>query len=77
VSNTNGIEFCAREAGHKLFLLACKRQGPTAQVEFTGLPPSAGRGEVLYASPRFVEAKNGRFSDWFAPFEVHVYKFGG
>ena len=32
-------------------------------------------GEVLYEGPRTVEAKNGKFRDWFAPFTVHVYHF--
>jgi hypothetical protein len=29
----------------------------------------------LYESPRTVEAKDGVLTDWFAPFEVHVYHF--
>jgi len=45
------------------------------KVEFSGLPASAGKGEVMFESPRTVEAKDGTFTDWFAPFEVHVYRF--
>ncbi len=69
------IEFCAREAGKEFFLLACKRGGTTAKVEFTGLPASAKIADVLYEAPRTVHAKDGKFTDWFAPYEVHVYKF--
>jgi hypothetical protein len=69
------IEFCVREVEKDLFLLACKRGGTTAKVEFTGLPRSAAAGEVLYESPRMVQSKDGKFTDWFAPYEVHVYKF--
>jgi hypothetical protein len=29
----------------------------------------------MFESPRKVVAKNGKFTDWFGPFEVHVYRF--
>jgi hypothetical protein len=74
-TRTEGIEFRAREVNGELFLLACKREGNTAQVEFTGLPAGITKGEVMFESPRTVEAKAGKFTDWFAPFEVHVYRF--
>ena len=69
------IEFCVRENGNDLFILACKNAGATAKAEFTGLPASATKGEVMFESPRTLQAKDGKFSDWFAPFEVHVYRF--
>ena len=75
VTVNSGIEFCVREVGAELFILACKAEGATKQVEFSGLPDSAGSGEVMYESPRKVEAKGGKFKDWFAPYEVHVYRF--
>jgi len=71
----SGIEFCVREVGDELFILACKAEGPVERVKFSGLPESVGVGELLYESPRKVEAKGGRFTDWFAPYEVHVYRF--
>jgi hypothetical protein len=74
VSGADGIEFRAREVNGELFLLACKREGDTSEVEFSGLPASARTAEVLYEAPRAVEAKDGKFKDWFAPFEVHVYR---
>src|SRR5262245_51257871 len=63
-----GVEFCARETGDELFILACKREGTTAKMEFSGLPPSAGKGEVMFESPRQVEARSVKFTDWFGPF---------
>lgn len=75
VSGVDGIEFCAREANGELFLLACKRQGETQKVEFSGLPASLESGDVLYEAPRTVEVNHGQFTDWFAPFDVHVYRF--
>jgi hypothetical protein len=75
VSKGQGIEFCIREVGQDLFLLACKRSGPAEQVEFSGLPGAAGEADVSYEPPRTVQASTGKFTDWFAPFEVHVYRF--
>ena len=75
VEGANDVEFCIREVGNDLYLLACKREGRTLQVKFTGLPAWAAAGEVLYESPRRVQANAGRFTDWFAPFDVHVYRF--
>ncbi len=69
------VEFCVREVGADIYILACKREGNTVEVKFSGLPAWAGRAEVLYESPRQVQAKAGTFTDWFAPFDVHVYHF--
>ena len=75
VERADDVEFCVREVGNDFYLLACKREGRTVQVKFTGLPAWAATGAVLYESPRTVQAKAGRFTDWFAPFDVHVYHF--
>jgi hypothetical protein len=75
VAGADDVEFCVREVGNDLYLLACKREGQTLQVKFAGLPAWAATGEVLYESPRQVQVKAGQFTDWFAPFDVHVYHF--
>jgi hypothetical protein len=75
VEGAQDVEFCVREVGNDLYLLACKREGQTVPVKFTGLPAWAAAGEVLYESPRQIQAKAGQFTDWFAPFDVHVYHF--
>jgi hypothetical protein len=69
------IEFCVREVPPNLYLIACKREGANANVTFAGLPAWAATGEVLYEAPRTVTAQNGQFTDTFAPFDVHVYRF--
>jgi hypothetical protein len=68
------IEFCAREVGPDLFILACNRGHSTEQVEFSGIPASAQTGDVLFEEPRKPALKEGQFQDWFTPFEVHVYR---
>jgi hypothetical protein len=71
----DGVEYCMREVETDIFLLACKREGATLKAEFTGLPASLTTGEVLFEAPRKVAVKDGKFTDWFAPFEVHIYHF--
>ena len=71
----DGIEFCVREVGSEIFLLACKREGATIKAEFSGLPNNASEAKVLFEEPLTVEIKSGQFTVWFAPFEVHVYRF--
>ena len=75
VTVDGGIESCVRKVGNDLFILACKRGGETEKVEFSGLPAEAAKAEVLYEEPRAVQATGGRFTDWFGPWEVHVYRF--
>jgi hypothetical protein len=75
-ANANAIELCVREVGRDLFVLACSPDPQkTSQVQFTGLPTDTAAGDVLFESPRKVTTKSGSFSDWFAPYDVHVYKF--
>lgn len=71
----DGLEYTVREAGDYIYLLAAKREGDTVQVNFSGLPDGISTGEVLYEAPRHVAVANGKFTDWFGPNEVHVYRF--
>lgn len=75
VTDGEGIEWLVRETEGAIFLLACKREGATVRATFRGLPDWVGSADVLFESPRKVEAKNGELLDWFAPFDVHVYRF--
>jgi hypothetical protein len=68
-------EFVVREAGEYLYVLAARREGATTQVAFSGLPPGVQDGEVLFESPRHVAVVDGKFTDWFAPHDVHIYRF--
>lgn len=75
LSGATDVEFCVRECGPDIYLLACKREGKTVQVKFSDLPAVDGTAEVMFEPPRTVEVSGGKFTDWFAPFEVHVYHF--
>ncbi|PWU10210.1 MAG: hypothetical protein C5B50_25915 [Verrucomicrobia bacterium] len=70
------IEFCAREAGTNLYLLATKRESSNAvSVTFSGLPLWATNGTVLFESNRTVTATAGAFTDSFSQWAVHAYRF--
>jgi len=70
-----GVEFCVREVGDDIFLLAAKREGATVHVKFSGLGKVQENAPVLFESPRKVEVEDGAFTDWFGPNDVHVYRF--
>ena len=77
-ADASAIEVLAREAGDVIYVLACKKEGPTIRVRFSGLPQEIrgeGAGAVVFEEPRKVDAEQGSFADWFGPFEVHVYQF--
>lgn len=71
----SALEYTVRETGDYIYILAAKREGATVQVNFSGLPDGITLGDVLYEAPRHVDVANGKFTDWFGPDEVHVYRF--
>lgn len=75
VTGASDVEYRAREAGGYLYILASKRQGKTVHVKFSGLPQGIQTGDVLFEEPRKVTVSEGEFTDWFAPHDVHIYRF--
>jgi hypothetical protein len=75
ITVNNGIEFTQRLVGTDLYIIACKREGSTVLATFSGLPTGYTKGDVLFESPATVAVSSGAFSDWYGPFDVHVYKF--
>jgi hypothetical protein len=69
------MEYTVRDAGTYVYVLAARREGSTVQVSFSGLPQGIEDGEVLFESPRHVKVEDGKFTDWFGPHDVHVYRF--
>jgi hypothetical protein len=85
-----GVEIVARGAGVGLTVIAVRRGGTVSRVTFTGLPKSVSGGRVLFEyvqepppppiEPghqvfRPVDVSGGSFTDWFAPHDVHIYRF--
>jgi hypothetical protein len=75
VTDASGIELALKETSDAFYLLVCKREGETVQARFSGLPRDLTTADVLFESPRRITLANGQFTDWFAPFDVHVYRF--
>jgi hypothetical protein len=70
-----GVEFLVREVGNEIFLFACRREGDATQIRFENLPPGLEPvAEVMYESPRTVKVVDNTLTDWFGPFDVHVYR---
>src|SRR5207249_3604276 len=69
------LEFCVRESGTNLYILATKREGATVDVTFSGLPGWTTSGAVLFESNRTVTVSGGQLTDTFAQWDVHAYKF--
>jgi hypothetical protein len=83
------IELVTRRTTTHLYVIAVKTGGPVKQVTLGGLPRGLTTGEVLFEyvqqplpppvtghqAARPVRVHSGAFSDWFAPHDVHVYRF--
>jgi hypothetical protein len=84
------VEVVARETGDTLTVIAVRRGGTVSRVTFTGLPKKVTGGHVFFEyvqepppppiEPghqvfRPVDVSGGSFTDWFAPHDVHVYRF--
>jgi hypothetical protein len=89
-ASTADVELVARDDSSFLYVIAVRRAGATSTVTFSGLPAKLSRGEVLFeyeqrpppppVQPghqvfRPLAVAGGKFSDWFAPHDVHVYRF--
>ncbi len=78
-AGTSDVQLVALRSGGFLHVIAVRRGGSTSTVGFTGLPLSVRRGEVLHewanGGLREVAVAGGGFRDWFAPHDVHVYRF--
>jgi hypothetical protein len=77
-TNVADIEYCVREVGGEIFVLACKRNRGVADVTFSGFAPTVAAASVLFEPGRqtwrSAPLSNGTFTDRFAQFDVHVYR---
>ena len=88
-SGVTDVELVVRRAAGFLYVIAVRRGGSPALVDFVGLPP-VSKGEVLFEYvqrplppprrpgkqvPRPVKLAAGGFRDWFSAHDAHVYRF--
>ncbi len=89
-ASSSDLEVATRRSGAFLFVIALRRGGKTTRVTLSGLPRSVRGGQVLFEyvqDPppppidatrqkfRSIAVTGGALSDWFAPHDVHVYRF--
>lgn len=78
-ASTKDVELATRRTEQFTYLIAVRRGGATARVQFTGLPKTVRGGQALfeYADGDFrgVAVSGGAFTDWFAPHDARVYRF--
>jgi hypothetical protein len=85
---TDQVELVTRRTDTALYVIAVRIAGGTSRIGFAGLPGAVTSGEVLaeyvqHPLPpapgqqafRRVPVADGAFSDWFAPYDAHVYRF--
>jgi hypothetical protein len=89
-ASSSDLEVATRRSSAFLYVIALRRGGKTTRVTLSGLPRSIRGGQVLFEyvqdpPPPPIEATRQKFrsiavtggalSDWFAPHDVHVYRF--
>lgn len=72
VEGADDLEYLARKVDGKIYVLAAKREKPTASIKFSGLGIS-GTADVMFEN-RKVPVKNGVIVDTFKPNSVHIYR---
>ncbi len=89
-ASSTDVEVAVRRTDAFLYVIAVRRGGGTTRVTLRGLPASLHGGQVLFEyvqdpppppiDPtrqkfRSVAVTGGALRDWFAPHDVHVYRF--
>jgi hypothetical protein len=72
-TSNSRLQAVARRVGSEIWVLAALRGRPAARVTISGLPRSLGRG-LVYREGRPVAVGNGRLTDRFGSWGVHVYR---
>lgn len=67
-------QVASRRVGRDLWVFAARRGGPAARVTISGLPRSLRRGWV-YREGRKIAVRDGKLTDSFGAWTVHVYRF--
>jgi hypothetical protein len=90
IASVAGVDLVTRQDGKDVYVIAARRGGAVSRVTFRGLPKTIACGRVLneYVQEpppppiepgrqvfRAVKVSGGSFTDWFAPHDVHVYRF--
>jgi hypothetical protein len=72
-TSNSRLQAVARRVGSEVWVLAALRGRPAARVTISGLPRLLRRG-LVYREGRPVAVRNGRLTDRFGSWGVHVYR---
>ena len=76
-SDWSGVETLVKTHRGKRWIFAANTQFDPMEATFSNLPDGLGKKLKVYGEDRSVGVKGGRFTDYFRPYEVHVYEGGG
>ena len=72
-SDWTGVETRVKRHRGRPWILAANTQADPMEATFSNLPDGIGRNLNVFGEDRTVAVKSGRFTDYFRPYEVHVY----
>ena len=67
-----GVEFIIKKAGGKTFMISVNSDKNPVNVTFSGL--GSFRSAKVLKEGRTIEIRNGKFTEAYKPFDVHVYE---
>lgn len=72
-SDWTGVETLVKLHDGKVWILAANTQFDPMEATFGNLPEGVSTHLAVHGEDRQVVVKNGAFTDFFAPYEVHIY----
>ena len=75
-SDWTGVETLVKAGAGQHWILAANTQSDPAEATFSGLPDGTGATLSVFGEQRSVAVSDGRLTDYFRPYEVHVYTDG-
>jgi hypothetical protein len=72
-SDWTGVEVLVKQFRGRPWIFAANTQADPMEATFAELPPGVGRKLRVAGEERILPVRRGQFSDYFRPYEVHVY----
>ena len=72
-SDWTGVETLVKSHRGHPWILAANTQADPMEATFSNLPKLTGSKLGVFREDRDLSIKSGKFTDYFRPFEVHVY----
>jgi len=76
VSDWTGVETLVKLRRGRPWILAANTQFDPFEATFSNLPPAIGTKVTVWGEDRTIQIQRGKFTDYFKPYEVHVYEPG-